>query len=120
MKALITGICGQDGSYLAELLLEKGYEVHGLKRRTSVHSTKRIDHILDKITLHIGDLLDANNLAKIVQEIMPDEIYNFAAMSQVRVSYDVPAYTGEVTGLGFARLLEAVRLVKPNTKIYQA
>src|SRR3990167_6599694 len=103
MKALITGICGMDGSYLAELLLEKNYEVHGIKRRSSTHSTERIDHILDKITLHLGDLQDVNNLVKIIQEIMPDEIYNFAAMSQVRISYDIPAYTGAITGLGLDR-----------------
>lgn len=120
LKALITGITGQDGSYMAELLLEKGYEVHGLVRRSSTGNTRRIDHILDKITLHTGDLTDVNNIVKILQEVMPDEIYNFAAMSQVRISYEIPSYTGEVTGLGFARLIEAVRLVKPDTKVYQA
>lgn len=119
-KALITGINGQDGSYLAELLLEKGYEVHGIIRRSSAGNTRRIDHILDKITLHYGDLSDVNNLVKILQEVMPDEIYNFAAMSQVRISYDIPAYTGDITGLGFARLVEAVRLVVPQAKVYQA
>ncbi len=120
MKALITGINGQDGSYLSELLLEKGYEVHGLIRRSSAGNTRRIDHILDKITLHIGDLSDVNSLTKILQEVRPDEIYNFAAMSQVRISYDIPAYTGAVTGLGFAHLIEAFRLVRPEAKIYQA
>jgi len=120
MIALITGICGMDGSYLAELLLEKGYEVHGIKRRSASHNTERIDHILDKITLHIGDLSDVNNLVKIIQEVKPDEIYNFAAMSQVRMSYEIPAYTGEITGLGFAKLIEACRLVCPTAKIYQA
>lgn len=120
MKALITGINGQDGSYLAELLLEKGYEVHGLIRRSSAGNTRRIDHILDKITLHIGDLTDVNNLVKVLQEVQPDEIYNLAAMSQVRISYDIPAYTGMVTGLGFANLIEAMRLVCPQAKIYQA
>lgn len=119
-KALVTGITGQTGSYLAEILLEKGYEVHGLVRRSSAGNTRRIDHILDKITLHYGDLSDVNNLVKLIQGIMPDEIYNFAAMSQVRISYDIPAYTGEITGLGFAKLVEAVRLIKPDTKIYQA
>lgn len=119
-KALITGISGQDGSYLAELLLEKGYEVHGMIRRSSAGNTRRIDHILDKITLHYGDLSDVNNIVKILQIVMPDEVYNFAAMSQVRISYDIPAYTGEVTGLGYAKLIEAVRLIKPDTKIYQA
>jgi len=120
LKALITGINGQDGSYLAELLLEKGYEVHGIVRRSSAGNTRRINHILDKITLHYGDLSDVNNLVKIIQVVMPDEIYNFAAMSQVRISYEIPAYTGEITGLGFAKLIEAVRLIKPDTKIYQA
>lgn len=119
-KALITGITGQTGSYLAEILLEKGYEVHGLIRRSSQHNTGRIDHILDKVTLHVGELTDVNNLVKIIKEVMPDEIYNFAAMSQVRHSYDIPAYTGEVTGIGFAKLIEAVRMVKPDTKVYQA
>ena len=119
-KALITGITGQDGSYMAELLLDKGYEVHGLVRRSSAGNTRRIDHILDKITLHIGDLSDVNSLVKILQEVQPDEIYNFAAMSQVRLSYEIPAYTGQITGLGFAHLIEAVRLVCPNVKIYQA
>lgn len=119
-KAFITGIGGQTGSYLAELLLEKDYEVHGLIRRTSGSNTKRIDHILDKITLHVGDLTDANNLVKILKEVMPHEIYNFAAMSQVRVSYDMPAFTGEVTGIGYAKLIEAVRAICPDAKVYQA
>ena len=119
-KALITGINGQDGSYLTELLLEKGYEVHGIIRRSSAGNTRRIDHLLNKITLHYGDLSDVNNLVKIIQEVKPDEIYNFAAMSQVRISYDIPSYTGEITGMGFAKLIEAVRLIKPDTKIYQA
>jgi len=118
--AFITGITGQDGSYMAELLLEKDYKVHGLIRRSSTGNTRRIDHILDKITLHVGDLSDVNNLVKILQEVQPDEIYNFAAMSQVRLSYEIPAYTGMVTGLGFAHLIEAVRLVCPLAKIYQA
>lgn len=118
--ALVLGVSGQDGSYLAELLLEQGYEVHGIIRRSSAGNTRRIDHILNKITLHYGDLSDVNNLVKILQEVAPDEIYNFAAMSQVRISYDIPAYTGMVTGLGFANLIEAVRLVCPNAKVYQA
>ena len=118
--ALCTGCNGQDGSYLMELLLEKDYEVHGLIRRSSAGNTRRIDHILDKITLHIGDLSDVNSLTKILQEVIPDEIYNFAAMSQVRISYDIPAYTGAITGLGFANLIEAVRLVCPEAKVYQA
>jgi len=119
-KALITGVNGMDGSYMAELLLDKGYQVHGLIRRSSAGNTRRIDHILDKITLHYGDLSDVNNLVKILQAVQPDEIYNFAAMSQVRISYDIPAYTGQVTGLGFANLIEAIRLVCPNARIYQA
>lgn len=119
-KAIVTGCNGQDGSYLMELLLEKGYEVHGLVRRSSAGNTRRIDHILDKVTLHYSDLSDVNNLVKILQEVQPDEIYNFAAMSQVRISYDIPAYTGMVTGLGFANLIEAVRLVCPDAKVYQA
>lgn len=118
--ALITGITGQDGSYMAELLLEKDYSVHGLMRRSSAGNTRRIDHILDKLTLHYGDLSDVNNLVKVLQEVSPSEIFNFAAMSQVRISYDIPAYTGQVTGLGFANLIEAMRLVCPNAKIYQA
>lgn len=117
---LITGINGQDGSYLAELLLGKNYQVHGIIRRSSAGNTRRIDHILDKITLHYGDLSDVNNLVKILQEVQPQEVYNFAAMSQVRISYDIPAYTGDITGLGFARLVEAVRLVCPEAKVYQA
>lgn len=119
-SALITGITGQDGSYLAELLLDNGYDVHGLIRRSSTGNTRRIDHLLDKITLHIGDLADVNNLVKILQEKDFSEIYNFAAMSQVRLSYEIPAYTGDITGLGFARLIEAVRLVCPSAKVYQA
>lgn len=118
--ALVTGCNGQDGSYMMELLLEKGCNVHGLIRRSSAGNTKRIDHILDKITLHIGDLTDVNNLVKILQTVQPDEIYNFAAMSQVRLSYEIPAYTGMVTGLGFAHLIEAVRLVCPHARVYQA
>lgn len=118
--ALITGINGQTGSYLAEILVDKGYEVHGVVRRGSTHKTERIDHILDKITLHIGDLEDVNSLTKILQEVNPQEIYNFAAMSQVRISYEIPSYTGKVTGIGFANLIEAVRLVAPTAKIYQA
>lgn len=120
MKALITGITGMDGSYLAELLLEKGYEVHGLVRRSSSPNTKRINHIIDKITVHMGDLSDVNNLIKILKEVQPDEIYNFAAMSQVRISYDIPAYTGQITGLGFANLVEAIRHTKIDAKLYQA
>lgn len=119
-KGLITGINGQTGSYLAEILLDKGYEVHGMIRRGSTHKTERIDHILDKLYLHIGDIEDVNSIRKILKEVKPDEIYNFAAMSQVRMSYEIPAYTGLVTGLGFANLIEAVRQDCPTTKIYQA
>lgn len=120
-KALITGITGMDGSHLADLLLEMGdYEVHGLVRRSSAGNTRRIDHILDKINLHIGDMSDVNSIVKILQDIAPDEIFNLAAMSQVRISYDIPSYTGQITGLGFANLIEAVRLTCPNAKVYQA
>lgn len=119
-KALITGVNGQTGSYLAEVLLEQGYEVHGMVRRGSTHKTERIDHILDKITIHIGDLEDVNSLTKILQDVAPNEVYNFAAMSQVRISYEIPSYTGKVTGIGFANLIEAVRLVCPTAKVYQA
>lgn len=119
-SALVLGCNGQTGSYLCELLLSKNYEVHGMIRRGSTHKTERIDHILDKITLHIGDLEDVNSLTKILQEVVPSEIYNFAAMSQVRMSYEIPSYTGKVTGVGFANLIEAVRLVCPTAKVYQA
>ena len=121
-KALITGITGQDGSYLAELLLEKGYEVHGLIRRASCPNTERIDHILDRITLHEGDLSDASSLLAAVAAVQPDEIYNLAAQSQVQVSFAVPEYTGEVDGMGVLRLLEAVRLLGlgKSCRIYQA
>ena len=119
-KALVTGITGQTGSYIADLLLEKGYEVHGIIRRSSTSNTANIDHLEGKITLHFGDLSDSDTLHKIVKDVQPDEIYNFASMSQVRISYDLPVYTGDITGLGFARVLEAVRSVKPEAKIYQA
>lgn len=120
MKALVTGITGQDGSYMAELLLSKGYEVHGLVRRLSTPNVSRIGDFMEKVTLHYGDLADAGAINNIVKELKPDEIYNFGAMSQVRVSYDVPAYTLDITGVGFARLLEAVRANCPDAKIYQA
>ena len=121
-KALITGITGQDGSYLAEFLLEKGYEVHGIIRRSSVANTARIEHILDKIYLHYGDLSDSVSIIKAVAEVRPDEIYNLAAQSHVRVSFDVPEYTGEVDALGALRILEAVRIsgLEKTCKIYQA
>jgi GDPmannose 4,6-dehydratase len=127
--ALITGITGQDGSYLAELLLEKGYEVHGIKRRASSLNTDRIDHLYQDphhpnqlLKLHYGDLTDSMNLTKIIQECQPDEIYNLGAMSHVKVSFDVPEYVGNVDGLGTLRILEAVRLLglEKKTRIYQA
>ncbi len=128
-KALITGITGQDGAYLAELLLEKGYEVHGIKRRSSLFNTDRIDHLYQdphadntKMFLHYGDLSDSMNITRLVQEIQPDEIYNLAAMSHVRVSFDTPEYVANVDGIGTLRILEAVRLLglTEKTKIYQA
>lgn len=128
-KALITGITGQDGAYLAELLLKKGYEVHGIKRRSSLFNTQRIDHIYEDphiqnrhLVLHYGDLSDASNLIRIIQEVQPDEIYNLGAMSHVKVSFETPEYTGNVDGLGTLRILEAVRLLglTHKTKIYQA
>ena len=121
-KALITGITGQDGSYLAEFLLEKGYEVHGIVRRASISNTARIDHIMDKITLHDGDLSDSSGLIRIIGEIEPDEIYNLAAQSHVQVSFDAPEYSGDVDALGVLRILEAVRVCKliKKTKVYQA
>lgn len=123
-KALITGITGQDGSYLAELLLSKGYEVHGVVRRASVSNTSRIDHLLadSSIILHEGDLTDSSSLIRIIGEIQPEEIYNLAAQSHVQVSFDVPEYSGDVNALGALRVLEAVRLLglTNKTKIYQA
>ena len=128
-KALITGVTGQDGAYLSELLLEKGYEVHGLKRRSSLFNTERIDHLYQdphetdvRFKLHYGDLTDSTNLIRIIQEIQPDEIYNLAAMSHVHVSFDMPEYTANADGIGTLRILEAVRLLglTQKTKIYQA
>lgn len=128
-KALITGITGQDGAYLAEFLLSKGYEVHGVKRRSSLFNTDRIDHLYQdphesevKFKLHFGDLSDSMNLTRLIQEIQPDEIYNLGAMSHVRVSFDTPEYTANVDGIGTLRLLEAVRLLglTEKTRIYQA
>jgi len=127
--ALITGITGQDGSYLAELLLEKGYEVHGIKRRSSLFNTDRIDHLYQdphhpdqRLKLHYGDLSDAMNLTRIIQETQPDEIYNLGAMSHVAVSFDTPEYVGNIDGLGTLRILEAVRILglEKKTRIYQA
>lgn len=121
-KALITGITGQDGSYLAELLLEKGYEVHGVTRRASISNTARIDHILDRITLHGGDLSDSSSLVRIIGLVQPDELYNLAAQSHVQVSFDVPEYSGDVDALGVLRILEAVRILglTKKTRVYQA
>ena len=120
--ALITGITGQDGSYLAEFLLEKGYEVHGVTRRASISNTGRIDHIKDKLTLHDGDLSDSSSLIRIISEVQLDEIYNLAAQSHVQVSFDVPEYSGDVDALGTLRILEAVRILglTKKTKVYQA
>jgi GDPmannose 4,6-dehydratase len=127
--ALITGITGQDGAYLAELLLEKGYKVHGIKRRSSLINTDRIDHLYQdpleedpKLILHYGDMTDSMNLTRIIQETQPDEIYNLAAMSHVKVSFDIPEYTANADGIGTLRILEAVCLLgmPKKTKIYQA
>ena len=128
-KALITGITGQDGSYLAELLLDKGYEVHGIKRRSSSFNTERIDHIYqdphDKnpnFYLHYGDLSDASNLTRIIKEVEPDEVYNLAAQSHVAVSFLSPEYTADITGLGTLRILESIRFLglEKKTRFYQA
>ena len=120
--ALITGITGQDGSYLAELLLEKGYEVHGIVGRASLINTHRIDHIYEQIHLHYGDLTDATNIIGVIKKIEPDEIYNLGAQSHVKVSFETPEYTAQVDGLGTLRVLEAVRLLgmEKKTRIYQA
>lgn len=127
--ALITGITGQDGAYLAEFLLKKGYEVHGLKRRTSLFNTDRIDHLYQdphetnvKLKLHYGDLTDSTNIIRIIQETQPDEIYNLAAMSHVKVSFDTPEYTANADGIGTLRILEAVRILglTKKTRVYQA
>lgn len=126
-KALITGITGQDGSYLAELLLEKGYEVHGIIRRSSTFNTSRIDHIFQdpheknlRLFLHYGDLTDSSNIARLVEKIIPDEIYNLGAQSHVKISFDMPEFTGNTDGLGVTRLLEAIRDARIKTKFYQA
>lgn len=123
-KALITGITGQDGSYLAEFLLEKGYEVHGIIRRASISNTARINHLIaaDAVTLHDGDLSDSSSLVRIICLVCPDEIYNLAAQSHVQVSFDVPEYSGDVDAMGVLRILEAVRILgfTRKTKVYQA
>lgn len=128
-KAIITGITGQDGAYLAEFLLQKGYEVHGIKRRSSLFNTQRIDHLYEdphtphrNLFLHYGDLTDSTNIIRIIQEVQPEEIYNLAAMSHVQVSFDEPEYTANADGLGTLRILEAIRLLglTKKTKFYQA
>ena len=126
-KALITGITGQDGSYLTELLLEKGYEVHGIIRRASNFNTQRIDHLIEnpeiynqKLFLHYGDMTDGSRLVTLMAKLAPDEVYNLAAQSHVRVSFDEPEYTGDTVGLGTTRLLEAIRITGVNSKFYQA
>ena len=121
-KALITGINGQDGSYLAEFLLEKGYEVFGTLKRNSVaeNQTARLDKVYDKIKLFYADLTDLSSLISVIQKTQPDEIYNLAAQSHVRISFDQPIYTAQVTGVGTLNMLEAVRLIKPDAKVYQA
>ena len=119
-KAFITGITGQDGSYLAELLLEKGYEVHGLVRRSSSFNTWRIDHIRERLALHYGDLVDQNSLVRTLELVAPDEIYNLAAQSHVKVSFEMPEYTGNVTAMGVLRVLDAVRELGLSTRVYQA
>ena len=126
-KALITGITGQDGSYLAELLLAKGYEVHGIIRRASTFNTERIDHLYQdphingvRLFLHFGDIADSTNLIKLLYRVQPEEIYHLAAQSHVRVSFDIPEYTGDVTGLGTVRILEAIRETGLKAKFYQA
>ena len=121
-KALITGINGQDGSYLAELLLEKGYEVHGILKRNSVaeNQTARLDNIFSQLKLQYADMTDMASLIKVLQEVQPDEIYNLAAQSHVRISFDQPIYTAQTVAIGTMNLLEAIRLVCPDTRMYQA
>ncbi|RZK27883.1 MAG: GDP-mannose 4,6-dehydratase, partial [Hymenobacter sp.] len=128
-RALITGVTGQDGAYLVELLLSKGYEVHGIKRRSSLINTERIDNLYQdphdsqvRFILHYGDLSDSTNLIRIIQQVQPDEIYNLGAMSHVKVSFDTPEYTADVDGVGTLRLLEAIRILglEKKTRIYQA
>src|SRR6187399_1329499 len=123
-KALITGITGQDGAYLAELLLKKGYEVHGIKRRSSLFNTDRIDHLYKdpheknvRLKLHYGDLTDSTNIIRIIQEVQPDEIYNLGAMSHVKVSFETPEYTADVDGVGVLRVLEAIRILGMTDKV---
>ena len=128
-KALITGVTGQDGSYLVELLLDKGYEVHGIKRRTSLFNTDRIDHLYQdpheerrRFVLHHGDMTDSSSLTRIIQQVQPDEIYNLAAQSHVAVSFEEPEYTADSDGIGALRILEAIRILglEKKTRFYQA
>ena len=127
-KAIITGITGQDGSYLAEMLLHKGYEVHGVIRRASTFNTRRLDHLYRdphngekvQLFLHYGDLSSSDSLERVVHDVQPDEVYHLAAQSHVRVSFDMPEYTGDVTGLGTIRILESIRRLGNNTRFYQA
>ncbi len=119
-KALITGITGQDGSYLAELLLEKGYEVHGLVRRSSSFNTWRIDHVREQLALHYGDLVDQNSLVRTLEAVQPEEVYNLAAQSHVKVSFEMPEYTTDATAMGVLRVLDAVRDLDLKTRVYQA
>lgn len=120
MRALITGITGQDGSYLSELLLSKGYEVHGIVRRSASLNTGRIDHIFDKLHLHFGDLADTASLMRVLQKVQPDEVYNLACQSHVRVSFDVPEYSEDIAANGAVRLLEAIRILGIKCRFYQA
>ncbi len=119
-KAFITGLTRQDGSYLAEFLLEKGYEVHGIIRRASVANTSRIDHLMKDVHVYYGDMIDSSNLSRLMEKIQPDEIYNLAAQSHVQVSFDVPEFTADVDGLGTLRLLDAIREMRSGTRFYQA
>src|SRR4028119_1401954 len=126
-RAIITGITGQDGAYLADFLLAKGYEVHGVKRRSSLINTARIDHLIDPVPnpnfiVHFGDMTDASNLIRIIQTVQPDEIYNLAAQSHVKISFETPEYTANADGLGTLRILEAIRILglEKKTRFYQA
>jgi GDPmannose 4,6-dehydratase len=120
MRALITGINGQDGSYLAELLLSKGYEVHGTIRRSSLPNSERLSGFQERLVLHHADLTDASGMARVISDVIPDEVYNLAALSDVRVSFDTAEYSGNVTGLGVTRLLESLRVLAPHARFYQA
>src|SRR5215510_9888890 len=119
-RALITGVTGQDGSYLAELLLDKGYHVHGMVRRSSTENFERIEHLRDRITLVQGDLLDQTSISKLLEKVQPDEVYNLAAMSFVPTSWHQPVLTAEFTAVGVTRMLEAIRTIDPETRFYQA